>query len=507
MRFLILSLLLISFSNSVIAAENSSTENFLREFHQNPQKMYDKLPSVIDENGNEIDQGFINYQPLDRELLEAKEQRRRDVIRHSEYFIAPLSRPTEDDNVTAIVDNGVVVTNILELDRRGLSSHNLPFTLWSDSYWPYAMGLLSNRYADGNNPHARTDWSSNYAYFMANPTGSMPTNLLSPAEKYDLLVGDTNMSLTNYGWNRGRSYNEQYKGMVPSWMGICHGWSGAAHMHAKIPYGSITLKSPNGTSIKFYQSDVKALTSLLWANTTLPTRFLGNRCNTKPPRDGQGRTMDDKCRDNNAATVFLTLTNQLGINNRSFVVDATYDAEVWNYSVISYHSTYYNPQSFQQTDNIRQAIVPVSNFTIDKFKAYRAPGTAYVVGVTLDMTHLNEVGPSQGVQVKPGTLTKRYVMDLELDKDYNIIGGEWYSRVHPDFIWTYSAGSQAVAPGDADINANDWKVSEPVPPEWTKAAQKSSPQGQPLYSVLKKIVEAAPSTPPTNSTEEIDPTP
>src|SRR5690606_11050922 len=134
----------------------------------------------------------------------------------------------------------------------------------------------------------------------------------SPAEKYDLLVGDSSMSLTKYSWGRGRPYYERY-GVVPSWMGICHGWSAATHMKAKIPYGSIVLKTANGNSIRFYQSDVKALVSLLWANASLPTRFLGNRCNKKPPRDGTGRTTDDKCRDNNAASFYLSITNQLGI--------------------------------------------------------------------------------------------------------------------------------------------------------------------------------------------------
>ncbi len=502
MRLFVLSYLVLLFSLAS-NANDQQIENFLREFHRNPQKMMNKLPPQIIE-GKVVERGFINNEFLDRHLISEKDKLRRKVIRNSEFQLQPWSAFAEGDNVAAIIDNGVVVTNILELHKRGVSSKKLTQPFWSDSYWPIAQGLLGVRYRAAGNPRAKTDWMANYGYFLANPTWSVSTSLLSPAEKYDLLVGDRNMTLTNYSWNRGRVYNQTHNGYVPSWMGICHGWSAATHMEAKIPYGSITLQTPDGTPIRFFQSDIKGLTSLLWANTTLPTRFLGYRCETHPPRDGMGRTVDDKCRDNNPGTLFLALSNQLGLNNRSVVIDATYDAEVWNFSVIAYRSIFFNPQTFQQTDNLRQAIIPVGKFTIDKFKKYRAPGTAYVVGVTMDVTHLNEANANHGVQTTPRTKTQRYMMDIELDANYNIIGGEWYTRIHPDFLWTYAKGSQAMAPGDSDIVAEDWNVKNPVPPEWADAARKSSREGMPLYSVLKKIVEAAPKTPPANSSDEYE---
>lgn len=503
MRLLICLMVLLSYTNASFAKDRS-TEEFLSEFHRNPEKMFSKLPPEV-KDGEIVDRGFINSEFLDLTLLVEKEKVRAKIRNQSEFFPNPMAAATDGDHVSALVDNGVVLTNIFDLDRRGVvAGKKLTQRYWSDSYWPIAQGLLGNRYAAGGNPRAKTGWATNHSYFLSNPTWATSTDLLSPAEKYDLLLGDSNMTMTNFSWSRGRYYHETHNGYVPSWMGICHGWSAATHMEAKIPYGSIVLRSPNGTPIRFYQSDVKALTSLLWANTTLPTRFVGYRCDAKPPRDGQGRTVDEKCRDNNPGTLFLALTNQLGINNRSIVVDATYDAEVWNFAVISYSSTYFNPQTFQQTNNLRQAIIPLHQFTIDKFRKHRAPGTAYVVGVTLDMTHLNEAAATHGVQVKPRTQTKRYVMDIELDANYNVIGGEWYTRVHPDFLWTYAKGAQALAPGDADIIADDWNVANPVPPGWAEAARKSSKTGMPLYSVIRKIVEAAPNTPPANSTEEFE---
>jgi len=468
----ILGTLLIMISGSFAAADQS-TEQFLREFHRNPEKMINQLPPEI-KDGKVIHRGFLNSEFLDQKLIEEKDSLRRQVVKKSRFSITPLTRVGDDDNPASLVENGVVLKNVLELDKRGFSKATIPETLWSDTYWPIHKGLIAYRYADGT---ADTkDWMTNYSNYLARPTFTMPTDSLSPAEKYDLLVGDGSMTMTDYSWSNGRRYFEQH-GHVPTWMGICHGWSAATHMKAKIPYGSIVLKTPNGNSIRFYQSDVKGLVSMLWAKASPTTKFLGFRCDANPPRDGQGRVVGDKCYDSNAASFYLVLTNQLGMNKRSFVMDATYDAEVWNFSVVSYKGTYYNPQTFQQTDNIKQAIIPVNKFTIDKFKQYRTPGTAYVMGVQMDVTYMNETGANHKVQTKPATKTQRY------------------TRAHPDFIWSYAADAQAVAPGDADINADDWNVSGPVPEAWTAAAQKSSKDGVPLYSVIKKIVEAAPALP------------
>lgn len=477
-------------------AENKDVEEFLRNFHKNPSKMMSQLPPEI-KDGKVINRGFLNDEYLNRNLIRDKNSLREEIMKKSAFAVTPYSVMSPDDQPAALVDNGVVNYDIMDLDRRGLISHNLPKQLWSDSYWAIAKGLIATRYAQAGFPNTN-DWNANYAFVMGNPPSITDSSVLSPAEKYDLLVGDTGMGMTDYSWSRGKIYIDT-EGSVPGWMGICHGWSGAAHMQAKIPYGSIVLKTRSGGAIRFYQSDVKALISMLWAKADVPTRFLGLRCEHVPARDETGRIIDPECADNNPATFFLTLTNQLGMNNRSFVMDATFDAQVWNYSVINYDGIYFNPQNFQQTKNIRQAVIPVEQFTIDKFKKYRAPGTKYIVGVTMDVTHLNESGASHGIQVKPRTLTVRYVYDLELDEKYQIIGGEWYTRAHPDFIWTFAPNAQAYAEGDADINADDWKVTEPVPSTWAAAARRSSVKGVPLYSVIKKIVEAAPSVPPDNT--------
>lgn len=492
-------LLIILLFTNALHASDPSIEQFLREFHENPEKMMDKLPPEI-RDGEVIDRGFINSERLDQQLMEEKQRLREEIAKraevrnlHPSLFIGPK----DGDEAATLVDGGEVIRNILELDRRGLKSHKLPDVFWSDTYWPIADGLLANRYAEPTFPQNK-DWVANHASYMTVPTFMIATDNLSPAEKYDLLVGDNSMGMTNYSWNNGKQYVERY-GKVPGWMGICHGWSAANQRQMPIPYAPLELTAANGSKIRFYQSDVKALITMLWAKADVPTRFVGYRCSENPPRDNTGRVIDEKCYDTNAATFFLALTNQLGIKNRSFVMDATHDAEVWNFAVISYKSTYFNPQTMHQTDDVKKAMVPVNQFTIDKFKHVRAPGTAYVVGVTMDVTHLNETKPSHAVQTKVATVTQRYVLDLELDANQNIIGGEWYIRTHPDFLWGYAPDAVAYAPGDYDINANDWNVNGPVPSSWAAAAQKSSARGVPLYSVIRRILEVADTKKPTNN--------
>lgn len=304
------------------------------------------------------------------------------------------------------------------------------------------------------------------------------------------------MTMTNFSWTQGQNYLNKV-GFVETWMGICHGWAGAAHMMQPVINAPITLKAASGMPITFYQSDVKALESMLWANSSPATRFSGTACKTsRPDRDSYGRVIDPGCLDNNPATFFLTLTNQLGINQRSFVMDATYDAEVWNYPITSYEMTYFNPQSLHPTGRLMQAMITIEQFTIDKFRSYRSSDAKYVVGVVTDVTFVIEVNPTHGLSNKPPTKTLRFLYDLELDANKNVIGGEWYMNSHPDFMWTYEKGAQAMARGEAAINSQDWNVNGPVPSEWRTLARQASAAGSPLYSVVKRLIESAPHSGP-----------
>ena len=491
-KFLSLSIVLLSGSIS----SGDSTEQALHRFHKNPyQAMGQLAPEIID--GKIISRGPINPKAVELKLDE-KVKIRDQIMQRSKKSFHFLSLMGPNDQATILVEDNIVNSQIIDLDRQGLTHASLSDLPWADSYWPIYQGILGARYADPKFPDSKI-WFENYNYFLSHPTSEIiafgsqtEINNLSPAEKYDLLVGDKSMALTQFSWAQGQHYLNQV-GFVETWMGICHGWAAAAHMMQPVINNSIRLKTADGISIQFYQSDVKALQSMLWANSSPPARFSGTACKiSKPERDHNGRVIEPACLDNNPATFFLTLTNQLGIHQRSFIMDATYDVEVWNYPITSYKMSYFNPQSLHPTGSLRQATISIDQFTIDKFRQYRSAEAKYIVGIITDVTFVIEINPTHSISNKPPTKTLRFLYDLELDVNQNVIGGEWYLNSHPDFLWTYDRGAQARARGDSTINSAEWDVSGPVPAAWTSIARQASSVGSPLYSVIRRIIESAP---------------
>jgi hypothetical protein len=178
----------------------------------------------------------------------------------------------------------------------------------------------------------------------------------------------------------------------------------------------------------------------------------------------------------------------MGIHKRSFVLDATYDFEVWNFPMFSYKYRYFNPQTWQESATPEAALVPYSRFTVDKFKEFRNPKTVSVIGIFMDVTLVKEMVPNQrSVDTTPPTKTLRLVYDLELDSDKNVIGGEWYQNAHPDFIWSYAKNTQAISKEDPALANVRWNKSQPIPEAFTSVAQQSSAQGVPLWSFLSKL--------------------
>ncbi len=494
---------LIGLFSILLSAEISSAkqDSVLVEFHRNPSVAMDRLPAQV-VGSLVIERGSIGYSGLNGTTFTEKMNVRSTIMSRGRSSFGLLSTMGGKDHPQSLIDNEQIVSNIYDIDRRGLSRSILENPPWADSYWPLHKGLIAVRYAENGFPNSKT-WLDNYSYFLSHPalpiynTGSVKLiNDLSPAEKYDLLLGDQKLTLTNYSWNAGKKYFDKY-GYVEKWMGICHGWAAAAHMLAPNITQPVTLYTPQGVPVTFYQSDVKALNSMLWANASPATRFVGQRCKTPhPPKNDVGRILDEGCWDTNPATFHLSLVNQVGISKRSFVMDSTYDAEVWNFAIVSYRFTYFNPQNLRPTPIIQQAVLPIEKYTLDKFKEFRAPEAKQVVGVILDVTHVNALNPTHGILTKNATKTLRYYYDLELDANGTVIGGEWYTSAHPDFIWTFAPGAQARARVDGELESDVWNLSEPVPAHWSSAAQRASSAGIPLYNVIRRIVSGPQAPPP-----------
>ncbi len=273
---------------------------------------------------------------------------------------------------------------------------------------------------------------------------------LSPAEKYDIYVGNYSFKLTQY-------VLKESSHLAQTWEGICDGWSSAA-IEFKEPK-PITLKNRDGIDVSFGSSDLKALASYYHSamtNNTLTRRKMGygrvgKKCDVDIPweswfvkngveyytttKRGVVKTykVPKKCADVNPGAFHIVLTNQIGIKNRSFVVDVVSDQEVWNQPVFEYYS-----EVLEDTTQVRRG-------------ATRK--TARQVRVYTEMYYTNDGGVIYWGADNPkdafnawwyptiDTYDYRfkkttYEYYLDINRHGQIIGGTWLHYDRPDFLWT-----------------------------------------------------------------------
>lgn len=499
----------------------------LAEFVADPVSFMNRQPPKRDTQGNPVE-GVTLFSAEaidDLGFIDAHDAQRMHILQPDAGEPGGVSTRAaigSNDKPADLVD-ALKYTRLDQMEAAGLMKATLAESPWSDDYWGIYKGILGARYADPNFPES-SDWKENSDYIRNHPATTIlasgnasKINQLSPAEKYDALVGDSSFSLTMAMWLEGKGYYDKY-GSVESWMGICHGWAPAAYMLAR-PTKSVTLKTPDNVSIKFYPSDIKALGSLLWAKAPSRNRFIGGRCNDKaPPTDpATGRVKSSQCFDTNPGTWHQSMVNQIGAAPRSMVMDVTFDYEVWNQPVYAYKYVYFNPQKMVYASTLAEATVSMAAFTSDKFRSFRGSSAKSVVGVRMDVSYVVETRPSQAETDSPShdaIQEVTYYYDLELDASNNIIGGEWYTNKHPDFLWTPGKGSHAATSYESQATGS-WAQGSAVPSSWRAAAkQASSRQRAPLAAIVEQIIsfanggtQATPHAVGSNVTTEATPAP
>ncbi len=426
--------------------------------------------------------------------------------------VRPESEPFDGDNFMKFVENLTYYTNIQMLEAQGLTKGNASFDPWSGSYWPIHKGILGNRYASKTFARSKS-FINNYESFHSHPTENFIAagriSELSPAEKYDLLIGDKNWSLTRYMWSRGL---EDYRrdGVVAGWTGICHGWAGASHINPVATYYPVTVLDVTGQhSITFHANDIKALLSWLWADASPSSYRAGNRCRqSKIDRDPYLRPIDPTCLDSNPMSWHLAVVNRIGLNKKSMVMDSSNGSEVWNYPVTGYDYSYFDPKTFTTTHSFKEAVRPVQNLPSDAYKEHRSPKAQYIIGVIMDTYHPALTEPTTGVTSRISTKRKTFIYDLELDENYNVVGGEWYAKETPDFIWGFPEGSQAVTREDNRLKSQHitWNAkTEPLSEIIASLSREATKRGAILNTITNALLYASTKTEsPVNPPPEQD---
>jgi len=394
---------------------------------------------------------------------------------------APLSEPFSHDQARNVVDSFQHAT-LESMQTAGLESARIPVQPWTSSYWPYFAGAMAIRFADPGFPVS--DRYSVYANYILGNLGQGPLKHFSPAEKYDLLVGDRNFTMTRIMAGIGRQFS--VNGNVATWMGFCDGWAPASFMVPR-PRHSVTVTAVDGqTRIEFLPSDIKALATLLWARGSKPARFIGSRCTPRKRRRAA-------CKDTNAGTWHLAVVNQVGASQRSLIMDIDHGYEVWNHPISSYQYRFFNPVTGQESNDITEAKTPIRDYRPDPYARGRSRRATHLVGVVMQLTYIYEDLPNAlptDDESRDILKTVSLKYDLELDAAGQIVGGEWYSEIRPDFLWVPEQGARAVSVGDAAIARTEpWLGFEPLPMSWARASARSTPYHQPLARIVETLVQ------------------
>ena len=276
---------------------------------------------------------------------------------------------------------------------------------WSGDYWPSKSGSINHRW---NGDRRGFDLNSP-TLAMARTMSAADLMKLAPSEKYSLLIGDYTYALKT-------AVEKLANPKAQDWEGICHGWAPASMNHSE-PTPKIAT-NPDGISIPFGSSDIKALLSYYYAvehkvPTTHQTGLRCDRDNTYEP------SATGSCNfDLNAGAFHIILTNRIGILRQGFLADLDRFREVWNFPIYAYES------------KVTAERKPHSQ---------TAPGTVKVLVVETTVSYIsesetNQWGPINGTDEQI-LGQKKFKYRLELNATGEIIGGDWASEDRPDFLW------------------------------------------------------------------------
>lgn len=475
--------------------------------------------------------------------------------------VYPYLAPSADElNETLVkfTEDERFETNITKIMSEDLVKARANSQPWTSFYWQLGNGLIADDYRRSFlNARLVTSlvfWKKRLKRFnrryknKLSEAYSLEQNQLdrlAPSEKYDLALGDLSFNLTHRLWDFSSKWGQEKefayitKAAIPEnyvlakknkliglWEGICHGWAVAATVIPR-PSRTVELQMPNGKYLRFFPEDIKALTSLTFANSDIqnplfvPTAgpnkgkqlggsifgdYMGLRCyQDTPETDEWGRFYDPKpyagrgefqvapgtanskyearCIGVHPAVWHLGVVNVIGIQGRSFVADIDANATVNNHPIAGYEFEYFNPKTTEITYSLNKIMVAVEDYPEDPFKKFRNKNTRFIVGVKAKMLYTNWAYPDkdESNSLKDDDIKSReFIYDLELDANGNIIGGQWRLSLDgvtklankvewPDFIWKITKNWKKEFKGMKGLT--EWKDKTRVPPkDWKKAA-------------------------------------
>ncbi len=242
------------------------------------------------------------------------------------------------------------------------------------------------------------------------------------------------------GQSRAASWEVNEHGAINAlpWFGHCDGTSAASIRYIN-PQRSVARPSgcnpgSSGCTV-FSPNDIRALLSEI--SMRAKAKFIaGDRCRltseqlSQRPNPRSNLKQMDSCDDVNPASFHVGLVNFLGRMKQPLVFDESHDEEVWNYPIYNYSYTATQLSS-------ASAALDAAGYRGNEWVFN--PDVVRWYYVTMTIGFRTSRRDLVGAGTVPASLSeKTYSYVLEVNKQGQIVGGEWSaaSRLdHPDFLW------------------------------------------------------------------------
>ncbi|QDG51186.1 hypothetical protein FIV42_10680 [Persicimonas caeni] len=328
---------------------------------------------------------------------------------------------------------------------------------WADTYWPTYEDSINARWQghDTLSPAEKYDKAFNG---WAEPEGFMDLKPFDSSsctwdEDYYTSLGPAAEYTSRYkgNWKSHNGVDDDGDGLadkdecgygdenkdrdgVETWWGLCHAWVPAAILEDE------PLRPVTRNGVTFEVSDIKAL--IIAQYDRADAYMLGGRCNDKEvERDEEtGRVMNSGCRDVNAGTFHVIVTNFLGLQQRAIAEDRTYNYEVWNQPVTGFKITEQREITLEEAHELLKVKGEDGEVSEPVEYVYNEDAEKFIeIKLTTDyITESHASTRPNGDHIERYTRHDYYHYILELDGEGKIIGGEWLGdsiQNHPDFLW------------------------------------------------------------------------